>query len=343
MTESTSARAETPAAETPAAEAPPALPAFLVVDKPEGITSHDVVAMVRAVLGVKKVGHTGTLDPFATGVLPLALGSATRLIQYLDEDLKVYDATIQLGSATDTGDCTGQEVRRLPVPALDEARVRAVLAGFAGTRMQTPPQYSAVKVEGKALYRYAREGKEVAVQPRPIRIDEITLTELGTDTLRVLIRCGRGTYARVLADEIAMELGTTGHLAALRRDQSGPFLLSQALDLPTLGRFVGEREDWAAVLRPARGEERVNWRSRDLVRADVRPYLLGVSPLLAHLPMVELSPGQRDLLIRAGHPPAVPPGVPEGTVLRAVFGGRILALVQASPGRAKLVWSEREG
>lgn len=325
------------------AAAPPALPAFLVVDKPEGITSHDVVAMVRAVLGVKKVGHTGTLDPFATGVLPLALGSATRLIQYLDEDLKVYDATIQLGSATDTGDCTGQVIRSLPVPALDEAQVLAVLAGFKGPQMQTPPQYSAVKVDGRALYRYAREGKEVAVEPRPIRIDGIDLISLGSDSLRVRIRCGRGTYARVLADDIAQALGTAGHLSALRRDQSGPFVLDQALDLPTLGRFVGGREDWPAVLRPGRGEARIDWRPRDAVRADVRPYLLGASALLTHLPMVELSPGQRDLLNRAGHPPAVPPGVPEGTVLRAVFAGRVLALVQATPGRAKLVWSEREG
>ncbi len=319
-----------------------ALPAFLVVDKPEDLTSHDVVAMIRAVLGVKKVGHTGTLDPFATGVLPLALGSATRLIQFLDEDLKVYDATIQLGCSTDTGDRTGKEQDRRPVPELRAEAIEAVLAGFQGVRMQTPPQYSAVKVGGRPLYRYAREGKEVEVQARPIRLDGIDLVEHGPDWLRVRIRCGRGTYARVLADEIARELGTAGHLSALRRERSGPFQLSAALDLPTLGRFVGEGDDWSAVLRPRRGEERVPWRPRDEVRAQVRPYLLAPSALLEHLPRMELSRGQGDVLLRSGHLPLLPESLAEGQAVRAEHQGRLLALLQKQQGRPRLLWSDRE-
>ena len=165
--------------------------AFLIVDKPPGVTSHDVVAVVRAVTGLKKVGHTGTLDPFATGVLPLALGGATRLIQYLDEDRKIYDAVIQLGTATDTGDPTGSVIAEAPVPALNRARVLEVLDGFRGQRMQTPPRYSAVKVAGRPLYDYARKGVDVEVKARPIRIDAMELLSLGENTLRVAIQIGR--------------------------------------------------------------------------------------------------------------------------------------------------------
>ena len=137
--------------------------AFLVMDKEPGMTSHDVVAIVRAVTGIKTGGHTGTLDPFATGVLPLALGPATRFIQYLDESLKVYDATIRLGSATPTGDPEGEVVREGGAP--DWGRVEKVLQGVVGVRMQTPPAYSAVKVDGKPLYRYARAGIEKKAKP----------------------------------------------------------------------------------------------------------------------------------------------------------------------------------
>ena len=319
-------------------------PAFLVIDKPEGITSHDVVAMVRAVLGLQKVGHTGTLDPFATGVLPLALGPATRLIQYLDEDLKVYDATIQLGQATDTGDLTGAVVREQPIPALDQAQVLAVLEGFKGVRPQVPPAYSAVKVAGRPLYKYARAGEEVKVQARPVRIDGIELISLDSPRLRVRITCGRGTYARVLADEIAQALGTSGHLVALRRDRSGPFLDSMALDLPTLARLAAEREDWQAVLRPTRGAERVPWRPRSLVQADLAPWLIPTATALGHLPALALSAGQRDLLRRAGQAPATPPGLAAEAAWVGVDGDEVLAVFQAqASGAARVLCSVHGG
>ena len=303
-------------------------PAFLVIDKPVGITSHDVVAILRAVLGIKKVGHTGTLDPFATGVLPLALGPATRLIQYLDEDLKVYDATIQLGAATDTGDPTGEVIREAAIPAWGDADLVKLLDSFVGPRMQTPPRYSAVKVKGKPLYKYAREGKDVTAKARPIRIDRVALLERGDDWLRVEITCGRGTYARVLADEIAEQMGTAGHLSALRRTRSGPFGIDQGLDMPTLSQVVAERDDWRPVLRPARGAERVPWRPRDDVRADLKPRLITPMQALSHLPLVDVPPPLRDRVLNGGATPPPPAGVAVGERYLVVEGDTLLAIAE---------------
>lgn len=310
-------------------------PAFLVIDKPVDLTSHDIVAMVRAVLGIKKVGHTGTLDPFATGVLPLALGPATRLIQYLDESLKVYDATIQLGARTDTGDLTGEVVEEAPIPELDDATVAAVLEGFSGVRMQTPPAYSAVKVNGRPLYAYAREGKAVEAKARPIRIDSITALERGPDWLRVLIHCGRGTYARVLADEIAVELGTMGHLRALRRRRSGPFVLDHALSLDGLSQMVAGRPDWQATLRRKKGAERVPWAPRDEVRAAVAGCTVAPLQALGHLPVVEVPAALRPKVLNGGGMPAPPLGVDEGGRYRVASEGRLLALAERGPKGGK--------
>jgi len=299
---------------------------FLAVDKPPGVTSHDVVAMFRAVTGARKVGHTGTLDPFATGVLALAFGSATRLISYLDEDLKVYDATIALGAATDTGDPTGAVIREAPIPPLDEAVVQAALGTFKGVRMQAPPRYSAVKVKGKALYAYAREGVEMEAAPRPIRIDGIELITLESSSLRVRIRCGRGTYARVLADEIAAELGTAGHLAALRREQTGPFLAEGAVTLEQLGQIVGGSSDWAAVLRPARGPERVRWASRDAVLAALMPRMVRPADVLGHLPIVAINASERARLLSGGPMPMPPGHVPLGSSYLLMEGETVVAV-----------------
>lgn len=282
---------------------------FLVVDKPPGVTSHDVVAVVRAVTGLKKVGHTGTLDPFATGVLPLALGSATRLIQYLDEDQKVYDAHVFLGRATDTGDPTGTTVEEREVPPLTRAEVERVLAGFLGQRMQTPPRYSAVKVAGKPLYAYARAGKEVHVDARPIRVDAMDLVSFESPRLRVLIRCSRGTYARVLAEEIGAALGTVGHLEELRRTGSGPFTIDHAVSFSRISEIVAGDPNWDRVLRPARGEERVPWRPREVVFAGLSPFLSTAREMLAHLPVVVLSARDARRFLQTGAVP--PPPVPD--------------------------------
>ncbi len=282
---------------------------FLVIDKPPGITSHDVVAVVRAVTGIKKVGHTGTLDPFATGVLPLALGNATRLIQYLDEDRKVYDAVVRLGTATDTGDHTGATIAEAPVPALNRARIEGILAGFVGTRMQTPPKYSAVKVNGRPLYEYARRGEEVHVEPRPIRIDRIELLQVGDETLRVVIHCGRGTYARVIAEEIGEALGTVGHLEELRRNASGNFELDRALSFPRLADIVAGDQAWHSVLKPGRDGERVPWRPRDEVTAKLADWITPSRVALKHLPTVVLNPLDARKFQQTGKVPPAPEGV----------------------------------
>jgi tRNA pseudouridine55 synthase len=243
-------------------------PAFLVVDKPAGITSHDVVAAVRAVTGIAKVGHTGTLDPFATGVLPLALGPATKLIQFVDESVKVYDAVIAFGAQTDTGDPSGKVVREAPKPRVGLDEVVEVVRGFVGERMQKPPAYSAVKKGGKPLYYYARKGEPVDVPARPITIHDVDVRHYDQESLRVVIRCSRGTYARVLADEVAAALGSAGHLAALERPRSGPFYLEDAIDMARLAVFVAAESGhtWEEVLlRRSRKAERVPWKRREEV------------------------------------------------------------------------------
>lgn len=305
------------------------LPAFMVVDKPAGITSHDVVDVIRAVTGVRKVGHTGTLDPFATGVLPLALGTATRLIQFLDESVKVYDALIRFGSATDTGDPTGQVVATADVPTASEAEVDEVLAGFIGEQMQTPPPYSAVKHKGKPLYHYARKGIEVHVEPRPITIRDMRRLAYDGQTLAVRISCSRGTYARVLAQDIAVALGSHGHLEELVRAQSGPFVLEAALSFPEMAAIVSAEpgRPWQDVLM-VRGKkgDRVPWRPRDEVRDQLATRLVGPIQALSHLPIVDVSATDAARLRRGGSVPGAPSGVGVGGRYLVVCGAEVIAV-----------------
>ena len=309
-------------------------PSFLVVDKPAGITSHDVVAAVRAVTGVKKVGHTGTLDPFATGVLPLALGGATRLIQFLDESIKVYDATIRFGAGTDTGDPSGEVVREAPLPEADLEEVQEVLEGFLGGREQTPPAYSAVKKGGKPLYWYARRGEKVEVPSRPITIHELEVRSYDRETLRVVITCSRGTYARVLADEIASALGSAGHLEELARTRSGPFYLEDAIDLPSLAALATAEagRTWQEVLL-ARGrkEDRVAWRPRGEVREAVAPWLRRPLDALSHLPLADVRSSDARRVASGAPPPPAPPGCEYGDRYLVVSGDQLIAVAERSP------------
>jgi tRNA pseudouridine55 synthase len=313
--------------------------AFLVVDKPPGLTSHDIVAAVRACTGVAKVGHTGTLDPFATGVLPLALGGATRLIQYLDESIKVYDATIRLGAATDTGDPTGKVVREAPVPDLDEGRVRSVLASFVGKRMQRPPAYSAVKLEGRPLYSYARKGETPEVAPRPITLHAVDLVALSPPFLRVSITCSRGTYARVLADEIAVALGTAGHLDALVRPRSGPFLLDDALSMDQLGRLVtaDPSRTWNETLLGRSRTERVPWRPRSDVMASLQPWLRSAVQCLPHLPIADVGPVDARRIRSGGPAPLAPAAVPPQGRYLVMCGADVVAIAERDARGPKVV------
>lgn len=226
----------------------PELTGLLNVRKPRGWTSHDVVARVRRLSGQRRVGHAGTLDPLAEGVLPVLLGRATRLADVVGEGPKRYAAEVRLGSATDTDDAEGTEIARAPVPPLDRTAIEQVLPRFRGTIQQVPPAYSAVKVAGRRAYAVARGGGHVALPPRTVTVYELRLAGLEGDLLRLEVGCSRGTYVRSLARDLARALGTYGHLTALVRTQVGPFHIEEALTLEQ----VAERGVPACLQPPER-------------------------------------------------------------------------------------------
>ncbi|RKH09798.1 tRNA pseudouridine(55) synthase TruB [Corallococcus sp. CA047B] len=212
----------------------------LVIDKPLGPTSFDVVRQVRSLLKVKKAGHTGTLDPMATGVLPVCLGEATKVAGYITEGDKAYDAVVRLGVETDTQDAQGKATSQSPVPPLTAAVLEAVLAPFRGTFEQVPPMYSAVKIAGKRLYELARAGEEVERASRTVTVHELVLRDFSADRLTLSVRCSKGFYVRTLAYDIGRALGCGAHLEALRRTASGPFTLARALPLGDLASLSRE-------------------------------------------------------------------------------------------------------
>jgi tRNA pseudouridine55 synthase len=228
---------------------------ILIIDKPEGWTSHDVVARLRKLLKTKRVGHTGTLDPFATGVLVMLVGKATRLARFLDKDEKEYEAVIRFGFETDTGDrtgrCRGGEKEVSHNVTRDE--VQRVLPRFIGDIEQTPPMYSAKKVEGKRLYELARKGVEVDRNPNVVTIRELELSDavqpaVPTSAISVRVVCSAGTYIRTLAEDIGRAIGTGAHLEELRRTRAGRFTIGQAVKIEDLEKA----EDPAALLMPLR-------------------------------------------------------------------------------------------
>lgn len=194
---------------------------ILVVDKPSGVTSHDVVARCRRILGQRKIGHAGTLDPAATGILVLGVGRATRLLQFLEAQRKVYRATITLGVSTSTLDAEGEVVATADASAVTQKDLMRVLPAFRGTIQQVPPMVSAIKIGGEALYKKALRGEVVERAPRTVTIEELTLESFTPPTLRVV--CSKGTYIRTLAADIGDALGVGAHVATLRRLASGPY------------------------------------------------------------------------------------------------------------------------
>ena len=208
----------------------------LLIDKPQGMTSQQVVSKVKYLLksdvhDSKKAGHTGTLDPMATGLLPICLGEATKFSHYQLDAVKSYQAIIKLGEQTDTGDAEGQIIATIPVPNVTQAMLQSVTEQFLGEIMQVPPMYSALKKDGKKLYELAREGIEVERAARPLTIYQLSLTPLSAQQLQLTVTCSKGTYVRVLAEDIAKALGTVGHLTALRRIQTGDFEIANAITL----------------------------------------------------------------------------------------------------------------
>ena len=208
---------------------------ILLVDKPAGVTSHDVVDTVRRVQGTRKVGHAGTLDPLATGLLLVGVGRATRLLRFLSELDKAYEGTARLGEETDTLDADGEVTRRAPIEGLTPARLEVAMRERMGDIIQAPPAFSAVKVGGRTLHRAARRGRHVQAPARPVRVDAFDLLGLQGGDFRFRVVCSSGTYVRVLVADVGCAVGSAAHLTQLRRTRIGPFQVDEARAPEDLG------------------------------------------------------------------------------------------------------------
>jgi tRNA pseudouridine55 synthase len=280
---------------------------ILLVDKPAGPTSHDVVEHVRKAAGIRRVGHAGTLDPFASGLLLLLLGSATRLSEYFLGMEKGYDATLRLGMETDSWDLEGEVIREDPGwHGITGKEIEAALADLRGQILQTPPVYSAKKIRGEAAHRRVRRGEEVVLDPVEVTVLDLTLTGIQLPFVHLKVLCSSGTYVRALARDLGRALGVGGHLTALRRTSIGPFSISEASLLPALG-------DATAVLGA----------------------LIPSAPALAHLPAVEVEPAQAarirqgQFLVLVGNDP------PEDVVVRVLLEGELVALASREGDRLR--------
>lgn len=206
---------------------------IVIVDKPAGWTSQDVTARLRRVFGTRRIGHGGTLDPMATGVLPVFVGRATRGVEFFEHADKTYEAVLRLGTVTDTQDSTGTVLEKRPV-TVTEAEFRDILPKFTGEIAQIPPMYSAIKVDGKKLYELARAGKEIERKPREITIFSLDLMEFTGETAKIRVHCSKGTYIRTLCHDIGAALGCGGCMEALRRTAAGEYTLADSVELDTL-------------------------------------------------------------------------------------------------------------
>jgi tRNA pseudouridine55 synthase len=246
----------------------------LVVDKPVGLTSHDVVQIIRRGTGIRRAGHTGTLDPRASGVLVVLIGPAVRLSEYVSASDKRYQATIRLGSSTDTFDAEGRITGTSPVENINEDQFEDVLEQFVGEIEQVPPPYSAIKVQGRKAYEMAREGEEVSLEPRTIQVYSLEMLEWAPPEVVIDVFCSSGTYVRSLANDLGNALGCGAHLVGLRRTKSGRFTLRDAVPLRRL--------------------------QESFVAGDWYKYLIPAAEALADWPLVELD-GDQVELVRHGH------------------------------------------
>ena len=222
---------------------------IVIIDKPQEWTSNDVFSRLRRVFNTRRIGHGGTLDPMATGVLPVFVGRATRGVEFFEHAEKVYEATLRFGLTTDTEDITGKVLTETEV-SLTEADVLNVLPKFRGDILQVPPMYSAIKVNGQKLYDLARKGREVERQPRPITIHELTLLGMEADGIHLRVRCSKGTYIRTLCKDIGEALGCGGCMAALRRVEAGEYTLEGSVPLRQLLDISEAGGDVEHFLRP---------------------------------------------------------------------------------------------
>jgi tRNA pseudouridine55 synthase len=281
---------------------------ILLIDKPPGMTSHDVVRRVRRLLRTRRVGHTGTLDPLATGVLPIAVGEATRIVQFLMEGDKTYRAILKLGETTTTQDAEGEVLERRPVEGITAETVIAAARSFEGVIRQLPPMYSALKKDGVPLYRLARQGIEVERESRAVRIDRLQILDVDLPLITLEVDCSKGTYVRTLCHDLGLVLGTGAHLLALRRTRSGSFTEADCVTLEQL------ETDGTAT-----------------------PPLLSVDEALRGMPALEVD-AEATRRLADGIPPALAslsaaPGCPEGETVRLMHAGTLLAIARFAPGR----------
>ena len=272
---------------------------IVIVDKPRDWTSQDVTARLRRVFGTRRIGHGGTLDPMATGVLPVFVGRATRGVEFFEHAEKTYETVLRLGLTTDTEDITGTVLTEAPVSVTDE-QVEGALDAFRGEIMQVPPMYSALKVNGRKLCDLARKGKTVERQPRPITIHELRLLEREENTLRLRVRCSKGTYIRTLCKDIGEALGCGGCMERLRRVQAGEYTIEEAVPLQEL-----------------------------LDTAEPEKYLRGVDTMFRNYPAVTLTANQ-EKRCRNGNPFSV--RLEEGTYRAYSQSGEFLMLATVENG-----------
>ena len=282
----------------------PQLCGVLLLDKPVGLSSNRALQRVRRLLRADKAGHVGSLDPLATGMLPICLGEATKVAGEILSGRKRYRFTVQLGARTATGDAEGEVVETAAIPALDRALLEERLQGFVGQQDQVPPMYSAIKRAGQPLYKLARAGLEVEREPRRIEIFELALVALAADALELEALCSKGTYIRTLAEDIARTLGTCGHVTALRRLYVEPFQDEPMQTLDTVAQAVTPELVGALRILPA------DW-------------------ALAHLPTVSLEAGAAARIL---HGQTVEGGIVAGTVRLYDSAGRFLG-IGAADGR----------
>ncbi|ABM62511.1 tRNA pseudouridine(55) synthase TruB [Halorhodospira halophila] len=276
----------------------------LLFDKPAGVTSNKALQQVKRLFGARKAGHTGSLDPLATGLLPICFGDATKVSGFLLDADKRYVVTCKLGVATDTGDAEGTERDRAEVPALDEEAVERGLTGFRGPIDQLPPMYSAIKHQGQRLYDLARQGVEVEREPRRVEIYDLQLVAVRGDELELSVHCSKGTYIRTLAEDIAQALGTVGHVCALRRLGLGPY------QDPAM---------WTEEMLAARAEQ-----GREALDATLLP----MDSALQQYTGVELADDLAYFVVQ-GQPVFVPKAPSEGWLRLYDRGGNFLGMGQA--------------
>jgi tRNA pseudouridine55 synthase len=284
---------------------------FLLVDKPAGVTSHDVVQRVRRLSGVRRVGHAGTLDPMATGLLPVAIGDATRLMEFLADREKGYLAHMRLGEQTDTQDAEGEVLASLPWNTIDVSSLQSVLSQFRGRIEQLPPMYSALKRNGVPLYKLARQGLEVERAARQVDIFNLDLLRFEPPTVELSVLCSKGTYIRTLCHDIGLQLGCGAHMTSLRRFRHGRFDLSQSVSLAD-AEAVG--------------------------RAGLSALLLSPLDALSDLPLAQAGDVARARLANGVPPQQVDVDFSDGdcapgTLVRLAFQGQLLSVARFAPGR----------